>query len=112
MNLDKTSQPCDACFFPPAYGLLTDTLQPAALETIEYNVAGGNPRPTPRFFVPFRNNEKPDLDNTRLLGPTVARNDLFRSKDKTVRAYNLELRKLIAATDAVTERLKSMLVKE
>lgn len=110
LKLESDGWPDMTRSFPPTYGLLTATLQPDALETIERNVAAGNPRPEPRFFVPFRNDGKPDWDEPRILGRTVAPAGLFRSKTEAVHAYNQDIRKAIAITEGTARRLKSMLV--
>lgn len=110
LKLESDGWPDMTRSFPPTYGLLTATLQPAALETIERNVAEGNPRPEPRFFVPFRNDGEPDWDEPRILGRTVAPAGLFRSRTDAVHAYNQDIRKAIAITEGTARRLKSMLV--
>ena len=109
LTMDESGWPDMAWSFPPTYGLLTATLRPETLETIEQNVAAGNPRPAPRFFVPIFE-DGPDWDAPRILGTNVSQTRLFENRKNAAIAYNGEIMRAVATAEATVRRLKQLLV--
>ena len=132
LTMDESGWPDMAWSFPPTYGLLTATLRPETLETIEQNVAAGNPRPAPRFFVPIFEDgpdwdaagnprpaprffvpifeDGPDWDAPRILGTNVSQTRLFENRKNAAIAYNGEIMRAVATAEGTVRRLKQLLV--